>query len=150
MTPSARVAPRLDVAVLCSRVGYDADNRIVSLHEPLHTVALGPDALGRLLAPEFALYIVLVADNAQGDFEFSVEVRTESNVIIRPGRIERHPVSFASQYYPFAPFEHVFLIRDLVFPAPGWYHFHAMNRHASLSEHPDAARPPKLRVVRAE
>jgi hypothetical protein len=145
-----RKSPTLDLAVLCDSVGFDSQQRPFSLNAPLHTVIVTPDESGRLLAPEFALYVQMTDEDANGTFDFTVEVRTDTNVIIRHATVEPMRVTFFSRYHPPTPLEHVFVLRDLVFPAPGWYHFHVMCGLASMSDRPNTTRPAKLRVIRAE
>lgn len=147
---SANKPPTLDLLILCSHVVYDGNREPFSLNEPLHTVLAPADGSGKLPAPEFALYVQMTDEDAHGTFDFTVEVRTDTNVVIRHLKVEPLRVTFGSRYYPVRPFEHVFVIRDLVFDAAGVYHFHVMCGHASLSDRPDATRPAKLRVVRAE
>ncbi len=147
---SDRKSPILDLAVLCSYVGFDGQNQPSSLNEPLHTVLAPADGSGKLLAPEFALYVQMTDEDAHGTYDFTVEVRTDSNVILRHLTVEAVRVTFVKRYYPVRPFEHVFVLRDLVFDAPGVYHFHVMCGLASMSDRPNATRPAKLRVVRAE
>ncbi|HEX4611669.1 MAG TPA: hypothetical protein VH092_25965 [Urbifossiella sp.] len=147
---SDRKSPELDLAVLCSYVVLDGQSQPFSLNEPLHTVLAPADSTGKLPAPEFALYVQMTDEEAHGTYEFTVEVRTDTNIVIRPAAVEPVRVTFVKRYYPVRPFEHVFLIRDLVFDAPGGYHFHVMCGHASMSDRPNATRPAKLRVVRAE
>jgi hypothetical protein len=147
---SDRKSPILDLAVLCSYVELDGQNQPFSLNEPLHTVLVSPDASGNLAAPEFALYVQMTDEDAHGTYDFTVEVRTDTNVVIRHQSVEPVRVTFVKRYHPVRPFEHVFRLRGLVFPAPGVYNFHVMCGLASLSDRPNATRPAKLRVVRAE
>lgn len=136
--------------MLCSYVEYDADERPFSLNEPFHTVHIEPDANGQLAASELMLYVQMTDEDASGTFDFAIEVRTDTNVVIRNGRTNAERITFYSRYHPARAFEHVFLLRGLVFPAPGVYHFHVMCGHASLSDRPNAVRPARLRVVRHE
>jgi len=148
---SDRKSPTLDLLVLCSYVGYDGQQQPFSLNEPLHTVLAPADGSGKLPAPEFALYVQMTDEDAHGSFDFTVEVRNDTNdVVLRHLTVEPLRVTFGSRYYPVKPFEHVFVIRDLVFDAPGVYNFHVMCGLASMSDRPNATRPAKLRVVRAE
>lgn len=145
-----RQPPVLDSILLCSYVEYDAQRQPFRLVEPLHTVVVTPDESGQLLAPEFALYVQMTDEDASGTYDFTVQVRTETNVIVRHATVEPMRVTFFSRYHPPSPLEHVFIIRDLVFPAPGVYHFHVMCGLASMSDRPNATRPAWLRVIRAE
>lgn len=145
-----RKPPVLDLAVLCSYVTLDGESQPFGLNEPLHTVLAPADGEGQLPAPEFALYVQMTDEDAQSTYDFSVEVRTDTNIVLRHVRVDPLRVTFVNRYYPVRPFEHVFHIRDLVFDAPGLYHFHVMCGHASMSERPGSARPAKLRVVKAE
>jgi hypothetical protein len=146
---NGRTPPTLDLIVLCSHVDFTADGRPFSLHEPLNTVIVTPDDQGRLLAPEFMAYVQMTDEAANGTYEFAVEVRCEG-IRIPHLRVDPMQVTFGSRYYPPYPLEHVFVIRDLVFPAPAVYDFHIVCGHASMSDRPAAARPARLRVIRAE
>lgn len=145
-----RVPPLLNLAVLCSYVEFDGDRRPFSLVEPLHTVALVPDGAGKLPAPGMALYAQLDDDRAAGTFWFSVEVRTESGIVIPNGRSAPVEVAFAGPPDPLQLFEDVFPIHGLVFPEPGRYHFHVMCNHISLHAREQTQPAPRLRVLPAE
>lgn len=146
---SDRKSPELDLLVLCSYVEYDGNGQPFRLVEPLHTVVVTPDEHGQLSAPEFALYVQMSDEDADGTFDFTVEVRTDDTVIPHHS-VEATRMTFFSRIHPPRPFEHVFVIRDLVFHAPGDYHFHVMCGHASMSDRPGAPRAARLRVIRAE
>lgn len=145
-----RSPPSLDLIVLCSHIEFDGNKQPFALQEPLHTVLLEPDENGQLSAPELMLYVQMTDEDAQGTYRFRVEVRSESNIVLRELRDVGIDVTFTSRVYPMRPFEHVFVIRGVVFPAPGVYHFHVMCGLASMSDRPNATRPAKLRVVQAE
>jgi hypothetical protein len=145
-----RKSPTLDLAVLCDSIDYDSEHRPFSLNAPLHTVLIEPDEQGKLSAPELMLYVQMTDDEAQGTFRFRVQVRSGTNIVLNDFPASGLEVSFQSHLYPVAPFEHVFVLRGLVFPMPGVYHFHVMSGHASLSDRENSARPAKLRVIAAE
>lgn len=151
--PPARRPPVLELAVLAADVEYDDAGQVENLVRPLHTVGLHANEEGGLPAPEFVLYVQMTDEEAHGPYPFRIEVRREeTNTIIVPVLAEQ-AVTFASRYHPLSPFEHVFRLRGLVFPAPGWYAFHVMCRHVSMSDMPPQrpnappARAPRLRVV---
>jgi hypothetical protein len=145
---SERRPPILDSLVLCSYVEYDGNQRPFRLVEPLHTVVVTPID-DKLLAPEFVLFAQFNDEEANGTYDLSVEVRSETNIVIQPAEaVER--VTFFSRYHPPEPMERAYMIRDLVFPGPGVYHFHVMCGLASLSDRENAVKPAKLRVIRAE
>jgi hypothetical protein len=147
---ATRVPPALNLAVLCSYVDFDADQRPFSLNEPLYALALIPAARGRLPGTEIELYVQFDDEHAKGTFWFSAEVRTPSGIVIPGGRSDRAELTFTGDPDPLVPVEHVFRLRVLVFPAPGRYHFHVMCNHLSLHERPSAPPPSVLRILPAE
>jgi hypothetical protein len=147
---AARVPPALNLAVLCSYVEFDGTGRPFSLVEPLHTVALPPDPHGRLTDLDAMLYVQLDDENAFGTFWFTAEVRTASGIVIPGGRTRPAEVTFSGNPDPLRPYEHVFHLRWVVFPGPGWYHLHVMCNHLSLHGQESAPPPVRLRVIPAE
>ncbi len=140
----------LDAAILCAEVVRDASGAVFALNEPLNTVVLVASPDGRLTLDELVLFVQMTDWEAQGTYTFSAEVRSATGVVIAQPGDSAVQVTFASRYYPLAPFEYTFLIRDLIFPGPGVYHFHVMCGLASMSAREACAKAPKLYVVRAE
>jgi hypothetical protein len=147
---STRVPPALNLAVLCSYVDFDADNRPFRLNEPLYALGLVPDAGGKLPAPEFVVVIQLDDEHAVGTFWLTVEVRTASGFVIPGGRLPPYEATFSGSPDPLVPFEHVFDVRGLVFPEPGRYYFHVMCNHMSFHSRDPICAPPRLRVLPGE
>ncbi|MDY3553815.1 hypothetical protein R5W24_002929 [Gemmata sp. JC717] len=146
---AARLPPALNLAVLCSDVEFDGNQRPFSLNEPQYAIGVLPDEHGRLSAPELTLYVQLDDEHALGTFWFLIEARTASGFVIPGGRTARTEITFTGNPDPMVPFEHAFDLRDLVFPEPGWYHFHVVCNHTSLNER-SAFPASRLRVVPAE
>jgi hypothetical protein len=94
---TTRIPPALNLAVLCSYVEFDGNNRPFSLVEPTHTLAVSPDSTGRLPAPELAIYVQLDDENAIGTFWFSIEVRTASGIVLQGGRSRPVELTFDGQ-----------------------------------------------------
>jgi hypothetical protein len=152
---SGRAPPRLHLAVLCSYVELDGNDQPFSLVEPMYGVAILPAANGRLPAPAMDLYVQLDDEHAAGTYWFSVQVRRAdpqlpAGRIIDNGQTRPEEVTFAGGPDPLRPFEHVFTLRNLVFPEPGWYHFHVMCNHLSLHDRERSQPPLRLRVMAAE
>ena len=145
-----RKPPVLDAAILCAEVVRDANGATFALNEPLNTVVLAASADGRLALDELVLFVQMTDWEAQGTYTFSAEVRSDTGVVLAQPGDSAVQVTFASRYYPLAPFEHAFFIRYLIFPGPGVYHFHVMCGLASMSAREACAMAPKLFVVRAE
>ncbi len=145
-----RKPPVLDAAILCAEVVRDANDAVFALNELQHTVVVDPNEEGKLEAPELVLFVQMNDRDAQGTYEFGVEVRSDTGVIIPSETVSGVHVTFVSHYYPLYPFEHEFVFRRLVFPGPGVYHFHVMCGSASMSAREACAKAPKLYVVRAE
>lgn len=145
-----RVPPALNLAVLCSYVDLDAEQRPFRLVEPLYALALPPDARGRLVASDFVLAVQLDDEHAVGTFWFRAEARTASGHVL-PGRYEP-PVelTFAGAPDPLKPTEAVFRFAGLVFPGPGRYYFHVLCNHLSLHTREPLIAPPCLRVMPSE
>jgi hypothetical protein len=157
MNPTAnRTPPRLHLGVLCSYVELDAKQQPFSLVEPLFGIAIQPDVNGALPAPDIELYVQLEDEHAAGTYWFAVEVRNPRDdrvpggCIISNGRTKPVEVTFAGNFDALAPFEHVFVLRGLVFPDAGWYHFHVMCNHFSMHEKERTQPPLQLLVVPAE
>jgi hypothetical protein len=146
----ARVPPALNLAILCSYVDLDADNRPFRLNEPLYAMGLAPDARGKLPAPEFVLVIQLDDEHALGTFWIRAEARTASGFIIPGGQTQPVEVTFDGNPDPMLPREFVFAYRGLVFPEPGRYYFHVMCNHISLHARDPISSPPCLRVMPGE
>lgn len=147
---AARLPPALNLAVLCSYVEFDGNQRPFSLVEPTHTVAVVPNADGKLPGPELAVYVQLDDENAFGTFWFSVEVRTTSGIVLPGGRSRPREITFDGQPDPLQLCEKVFPVHDLVFPEPGRYHIHVMCNHLSLHSREHTQPPLRVRVVPAE
>jgi hypothetical protein len=147
---ATRVPPALNLAVLCSYVEFDGNQRPFSLVEPTHTLAITPTPDGRLPVRELALYVQLDDENAVGTFWFSVEVRTASGYVIPGGRSRPVEITFAGHPDPLQLREEVFPIRNLVFPEPGRYHVHVMCNHLSLHSREQTQPPIRVRVLPAE
>jgi hypothetical protein len=97
-----------------------------------------------------AVYVQLDDENAFGTFWFSVEVRTESGIVIPGGRSRPVEVTFRGSPDRLQLHEDVFPVRDLEFPAPGRYHIHVMCNHMSLHSREHTQPPLRIRVVPAE
>ncbi|MBN9117768.1 MAG: hypothetical protein J0I06_01115 [Planctomycetes bacterium] len=147
---ATRVPPALNLAVLCSYVDLDADDRPFSLHEPLYALGIAPDARGKLPAPEFVLVVQLDDEHAIGTFWFTAEARTASNIVLPNGRLIPQEATFDGNADPMRPRDLVFTFRGLVFPEPGRYHFHVMCNHTSLHGRDPISSPPCLRVLPGE
>lgn len=147
---ATRVPPALNLAVLCSYVDLDADNRPFSLHEPLYALGIAPDAHGQLPAPEFLLVVQLDDENAVGNFWVRAEVRTASGFVLPNGRMTPFSLAFDGYPDPMRGRELVFTFRGLVFPEPGRYYFHVLCNHMSLHGRDPISSPPCLRVLPAE
>ncbi|MBY0456828.1 MAG: hypothetical protein K2V38_05790 [Gemmataceae bacterium] len=145
-----RLPPALNLAVLCSYVEFDAEQKPFSLVEPTHTIAAIPAADGKLPAPEMAVYVQLDDENAAGTFWFSIEVRTASGIVLPGGRSRPFEVAFDGPADPLQLREEVFPVRDLVFPEPGRYHIHVMCNHMSLHSREHTQPPLRVRVFPAE
>jgi hypothetical protein len=147
---ATRIPPALNLAVLCSYVEFDADNRPFSLAEPLYALALVPDDRGRLTSDHFSLYVQLDDEHALGAFWVAVEARTASGFVLPNGRTAPVEANFTANPDPMRPFEHVFDFRGLVFPEPGRYYFHVMCNHISLHDRTPLIAPLCLRVLPRE
>lgn len=145
-----RVPPALNLAVLCSYVEFDGNNRPFSLVEPVFAVAAVPDEGGKLHSPELALYVQLDDESALGTFWLTVQVRTASGIIIPDGRLPPSEFTFSGNPDALRPFEHVFDVHRLVFPEPGRYYLHVMCNHMSLHSRELAPPPTQLRVIPSE
>lgn len=148
-----RHPPVLDVAVLCSKVVRDGNGNgnVFALNEPQHTVVVHPDARRKLSAPELMLFLQMTDWDACGTFEFRVEVHSDEGVILRGPPEDCVRVTFVPRTFPFYPFEHVFVLRGLVFPHPGCYDFHVMCGLAPDDDFKSmCARAPRLHVIRGE
>lgn len=147
---AVRVPPALNLAVLCSEVIVDGNGRAFSLNEPVYALGITPDLHGKLPAPGTELYVQFDDEHAVGTFWFMAEIRTESGIVIPGGRTARAEITFIGNPDAIVPIEHVFQLRDLVFPAPGRYHVHVMCNHLSLHDRPASPPPTVVRVVPAE
>ena len=147
---AANVPPALNLAVLCSYVEFDAEQKPFSLVEPTHTISVAPDANGKLPASDFVVYVQLDDENALGTFWFSVEVRTVSDIVLPGGRSRPVEVTFDGQPDPLQLREEVFPVRAVVFPEPGRYHVHVMCNHLSLHSRANTQPPLRVRVMPAE
>jgi hypothetical protein len=147
---ATRTPPALNLAVLCSYVEFDANQRPFSLVEPTHSLSLVPELDGRLPAPELAVYVQLDDERASGTFWFSIEVRTGSGFILIGGRSRPVEIAFTGQPDPLQLHEDVFPVRGLVFPGPGRYYFHVMCNHLSLHSREHTQPPLPVRVLPAE
>ncbi len=116
---ATRVPPALNLAVLCSEVILDADQRPFSLNEPLYALAVAPDASGRLTSEHFSLYVQLDDEHALGTFWICAEARTATGFVLPKGRTTPSEVTFTGNPDPVVPVELVFHFRGLVFPS-GW------------------------------
>jgi len=134
--------------VVTAKVGLKELGQGTVLIDPLHTASLKVDADGTIPVPEFAVYIQMRTEDANGTFPMYLEVRDETNSVVIPnGRSSEENITFESRYFPVMPFEHVFLMRGLILPSPGIYHLHIMLRHTSLNDMPHSAQPAILRIV---
>ena len=147
---AARIPPALNLAVLCSYVDFDADQRPFSLAEPLYALALVPDGRGRLVSDHFSLYVQLDDEHALGMFWVTAEARTASGFVLPHGRTPPFEVTFDGNPDPVAPIEVVFDFRDLVFPEPGRYYFHVVCNHMALHGREPIIAPSCLRVLPRE
>lgn len=147
---AARLPPALNLAVLCSYVEFDGNQRPFSLVEPTHTISVVPDAYGKLPASDFVVYVQLDDENALGTFWFSVEVRTASGIVLHGGRSRPVEITFNGQPDPLHLYEDVFPVRSVVFPEPGRYHVHVMCNHLSLHSREHTQPPLRVRVIPAE
>lgn len=147
---AARILPALNLAVLCSEVIADADNRAFSLNEPLYAIGLVPDQHGKLPSKEFFLYVQLDDENALGTYWITAEARTMHDTVLPGGRLAPQEITFDGNPDPLLPRELVFRFRGLVFPGPGRYHFHVMCNHVSLHARDPITSPPCLRVLPGE
>ena len=147
---ATRVPPALNLAVLCSYVDFDADQRPFSLAEPLYALAVLPDERGRLPSEHFSLYIQLDDERAIGTFWIRAEARTPSGFILPNGRTPPVQATFNGNPDPVVPFELVFDFRGLVFPEPGRYYFHVVCNHMSLHDSAPIIAPLCLRVLPRE
>jgi hypothetical protein len=147
---ATNIPPALNLAVLCSYVDLDAEQRPFSLHEALYALGLPPNTHGKLPAPEFVLVIQLDDEHAVGTFWITAEVRTAGGVVLPHGRLTPVEMTFTGNPDPLVPFEHVFDVRGLVFPEPGRYYFHVMCNHISLHNRVPMSSPLCLRVLPGE
>lgn len=127
-----RNLPALNAALLCSYVDFDADQRPFRLVEPIYALAATPDGAGRLMAPDFMLFVQLDDEHALGTFWLTAEVRTSSGFVLPGGRLRPQEVAFAGSPDPLVASEHVLDVCGLVFPQPGRYYLHVMCNHTSL------------------
>lgn len=147
---ATRVPPALNLAVLCSEVIIDANQRAFSLNEPLYALGVTPDPRGKLPSTEFLLYVQLDDEHALGTYWITAEARTTSDTVLPGGRLAPQEVTFDGNPDPMLPRELVFTFRGLVFPTPGRYYFHVMCNHMSLHGRDPINSPPCLRVLPGE
>lgn len=147
---ATRVPPALNLAVLCSYVDFDADQRPFRLNEPLYALTVAPDERGRLPSRHFSLYVQLDDEHALGTFWITVEARTASGFVLPNGRTPPAEVTFTGNPDPVIPVELVLDFRGLVFPEPGRYYFYVICNHMSLHGRDPISSPLCLRVLPSE
>lgn len=120
------VLPKVRMFIPC--VALDLEPGTTStIHSPLHTIRLPPDASEGLVLDEIWFYVVLT--DGLGSFRLTVELYSEEGSVLRRSR--PFPITFlvGSQL---SVRELPILMNEVPLPGPGMYEFKLMANHAPV------------------